>query len=231
MKIYHNTDYISLLFDYPVRILSSAFYNGGYGRRKAILNLKTTDNILKRSSPEELIKNKIEDLSLPKMTSAMLTSAELQFAQFFYIENQGIKVSVAVSAGASNALNISERSETTYNGNPLNKAGTINTIIMTNMWLLSDCLVSAVISATEAKGAALIDLNVKSSISKKQATGTGTDSITIVSGNADTIQFAGGHTLFGQLIGETVYNAVKSSLQKVKTDKSIIPTIQKEMEY
>ena len=231
MKIYYDTDFISILFKYPVRVLSSAFYNGGYGRRRAILNVKTSGKVLKNSIPEELIKNRIKDLSLPKDTSAMLTSAELQFAQFHYVEDKGIKLGVSVSAGTSNALNISERSQTPYNGNPLNEAGTINIIIMTNMWLLSDCLVSSVISTTEAKSSALIDLNVKSSISEKQATGTGTDSVTVVSGNDKKIQFAGGHTLFGQLLGETVYKAVKSSLKKVKTNKSIIPIIQKKMGY
>ena len=231
MKITYSHEFSSFLFDYPVRVLSSAFYNGGYGRRKAILNAKTNMKELENTIPEDIIKKKIESLGLPSNTAAMLTSANMEYNQFNYIEENGIKIGVSVSAGTSNALNITERSPTAYNGNPLNETGTINIVIVTNMWLLSDCLVSTIISATEAKTAALIDLKVKSNTTEKQATGTGTDSVTVVSGSDEKIQFAGGHTIFGQLIGESVYNAVKKSLEKTKTDTTIIPIIEKQMDY
>jgi len=231
MKIKYTHDFLFFTFDYPVRVLSSAFFNGGYGRRSAILNIKTNMEELKNTIPENIVRNKIEYLKLPSNTAGMLTSANLEFVQFIYAEEKGIKLGISVSAGTSNALNISERSNTLYNGNPLDKAGTINIILATNMWLLSDCLVSTIITATEAKSAALIDLKVKSTIGKKQATGTGTDSVTIASGFGEKIQFAGGHTTFGQMVGESVYTAVKKSLQKIETDKTIIPIIEKQMGF
>ncbi|MFW6138028.1 MAG: adenosylcobinamide amidohydrolase, partial [Spirochaetota bacterium] len=119
-----------------------------------------------------------------------------------------------VSAGVSNALNASEKSPTLFTGSPVPQWGTVNTVIITNARLLDDCLVSAVITATEAKTASLFDLGVKSVVTGAQATGTGTDSVTVVSGHGTEIQYAGGHTLFGQLIGEAVYTGVKRSLSR-----------------
>ncbi|RKX95715.1 MAG: hypothetical protein DRP84_03320 [Spirochaetes bacterium] len=231
MEITYNSNFFSFSFDYPVRILSSAFYNGGYGRRKAVLNLKTTMKELENTIPEEVVRKKLETFRFPLNTTAMMTSANLDFAQFIYDEEKGIKIGVAVSAGTSNALNISERSFTKYKGNPSFETGTINIVIFTNMWLLSDCLVSTIISATEAKSSALFDLKVKSKFGVKQATGTGTDSVTVVSGYDKRIQFAGGHTLFGQMVGKAVYLAVKKSLKKIKMDGTAIPFIEKEMGY
>jgi adenosylcobinamide amidohydrolase len=61
---------------------------------------------------------------------------------------------------------------------------------------------------------------IKSVITGSQATGTGTDSIVIVSGTGKRkFQYAGGHTIYGQLLGEAVYTAVKSSLSKKLTEK------------
>ena len=62
--------------------------------------------------------------------------------------------------------------------------GTINVIIMTNMKLSSRARTRAIISATEAKTAAMEDLDVRSSVSpqRNQATGTGTDEVLVVEG-------------------------------------------------
>ena len=61
--------------------------------------------------------------------------------------------------------------------------GTINVIILTNMQLAPRAQTRAVISATEAKSAALQDLDIRSSYSPGyQATGTGTDEVLVVEG-------------------------------------------------
>lgn len=63
-------------------------------------------------------------------------------------------------------------------------------------------IVRAIITATEAKTAALQDLKVPSTYSPEVlATGTGTD-------------FTGGHSKMGELIGRAVYRAVREGLCK-----------------
>ncbi len=231
MEIVIKQNYIYIIFKYPVRVLTSAFFNGGYGRRRAILNLKTSTEELKSKIPDKIVIDSIKILGLPRETSAMLTSAYLDYAQISFYEKDNIKVGSIISAGTSNALNISHLNDASFSGRPIYNPGTINIILFTNMWLTSDCLVSSIISATEAKTAALLDLNIKSSEGSKPATGTGTDSIAIISGKESNIQYAGGHTTFGNLIGKSVYAGVTRSLKKTKTDSSMIGKIINEFDY
>jgi adenosylcobinamide amidohydrolase len=94
---------------------------------------------------------------------------------------------------------------------------TIITIILSNVPLTAGAMARAIITATEAKSAALQDLDVRSASSPEcQATGTGTDNIIIVSGR-DTgkpISWTGGHTKMGELIGVCARLAVLEALRK-----------------
>lgn len=96
-------------------------------------------------------------------------------------------------------------------------SGTINIIILTNARLTGGAMARAIMTATEAKTAALQDLDYRSTVSPHiQATGTGTDSMIVVSGvNPDIIiRHTGGHTKMGELIGFTAKNAVAEALKK-----------------
>lgn len=95
--------------------------------------------------------------------------------------------------------------------------GTINVILLFNAALSSGAMARAIITATEAKAAALQDLNVKSAYSPEhQATGTGTDNIIIVSGkdSEKPLRWAGGHTKIGELIGASTRLAIIETLKK-----------------
>lgn len=211
MRIYHTDSFIAVTFAAPLRTLSSAVYGGGYGRNDIIVNIKTDAEALNTTGPERLINDFFERIFPGRRGIGLLTAASMKNAQFVYRQEKGIQVLSIATAGTSNALNISERSTTGFSGT---EVGTINTIVITDAFLLEDCMVSTAITATEAKTAALIEYGVKSTITGNQATGTGTDSITIASGNGTRLRYAGGHTLFGQMVGETVCNAVMRSLQK-----------------
>ncbi|MBR9986561.1 MAG: adenosylcobinamide amidohydrolase, partial [Desulfosarcina sp.] len=73
---------------------------------------------------------------------------------------------------------------------------TINIIVLANMRLTPRAMNRAIISATEAKTAALQDLDIRSSYTPmtNPATGTGTDNIIVVQGDGTRIDNAGGHT-------------------------------------
>lgn len=127
-----------------------------------------------------------------------------------------IVVTALVTAGAkSNALRAGY-DQGRYLEGELIDPGTINIIILTNMKLSAAALARAIITATEAKTAALQDLKVPSTYSPEVlATGTGTDSVVIVSGEKPPlITYTGGHSKMGELIGRAVYRAVREGLCK-----------------
>jgi adenosylcobinamide hydrolase len=100
-------------------------------------------------------------------------------------------------------------------GNKVPK-GTVNIMILTNARLTDGAMARAVIMATEAKTAAFEDLRVPSSYHRRvQATGTGTDSMIVVSGDSGTVvTYTGGHSKIGELIAKAVYEAVIEALGK-----------------
>lgn len=93
-------------------------------------------------------------------------------------------------------------------------AGTIVTMVFVNREITPGALVRAVITATEAKTAVLTDLVVGSRYSQDRATGTGTDQIVIAArlGTALPLTGTGHHSVLGQLIGQTVRDAVADAL-------------------
>lgn len=94
--------------------------------------------------------------------------------------------------------------------------GTINILLLTNAELTPGAMARAIITATEAKTAALQDLGYMSTHSPKmQATGTGTDTMIVVSGTdtENTIRYTGGHTKMGELIAKAAKEAVTQALK------------------
>ncbi len=93
--------------------------------------------------------------------------------------------------------------------------GTINIILITNASLTDAAMARALITITEAKVAALQDLDVRSSYNQSyQATGTGTDNVVIVSGNGIKVTYTGGHAKAGELIARAVLESVKEAVKK-----------------
>ena len=122
-----------------------------------------------------------------------------------------MEVYALVTAGVqSNAMRMSKDTGLYY------EPGTINIIILPNMMLSPRALTRAIVSATEAKSAALLDLDIRSSYNRKyyRATGTGTDNMIVVQGDGTKIDSSGGHTKMGELIAKAVYSGVKEAIFK-----------------
>ena len=132
---------------------------------------------------------------------------------------QGRTVCCLATGGVGNALRAgvdgSEWME--KEGTYAKTLGTINIIILTNVTFSDGAMARAIITATEAKTAALQDMDARSSISpENQATGTGTDNMIVVSGTdpEKKIRHTGGHTKMGELIGVTTMIAVTETIKK-----------------
>ena len=94
-----------------------------------------------------------------------------------------------------------------------------------NFSLTDGALARAIITATEAKTAALQDMDARSSVSpENQATGTGTDNMIVVSGNwtKKPISSTGGHIKTGELIGASTKTAVAEAIKKHEAYKKAL---------
>jgi len=149
-----------------------------------------------------------------KELAHMGTAADMDHRAVVTRKYEQFTVTALVTAGAkSNAIRTGTDEGTAVepdNG----PAGTVNIIILTNARLSDAAMARAIITVTEAKTAAFEDLLVPSSYTKGvQATGTGTDSIIIVSGNSGPkVTYTGGHSRIGDLIGRAVHEAVVEAL-------------------
>ena len=130
-----------------------------------------------------------------------------------------LMVCCLATGGVGNALRsgVDEAIWMEWGGNFINTLGTINIILLTNVKLSDGAMARTIITATEAKTAALQDMDTRSSVSpQNQATGTGTDNMIIVSGKGSDkpIFYMGGHTKMGELIGASTKIAVAEAIKK-----------------
>jgi len=146
-----------------------------------------------------------------KNASFLFTGANMDNLAIKKQRFRKMEVWALVTAGVkSNAVRMSKDVGNYY------KPGTINIIILPNMELTSRAMTRAIISATEAKTAALMDLDIRSNYSSllHQATGTGTDNIIVVRGTGIEIDNSGGHSKLGELIATVVYQGVREAIYK-----------------
>jgi adenosylcobinamide hydrolase len=132
---------------------------------------------------------------------------------------QSLIVSCLATGGVGNALRagVDKANWMEQDGKFVKTLGTINIILLTNANLSDGAMARAIITATEAKTAALQDMDARSSVSpENQATGTGTDNMIVVSGTDPDkkVRTTGGHTKMGELIGATTKIAVAETIKK-----------------
>ena len=143
--------------------------------------------------------------------SFLITGANMDNLSVTQKTFKEMKVTSLVTAGVlSNAVRMSKDTGAFY------EPGTINIIVLTNMKLSKRAMTRAIIAATEAKTAALVDMDIRSAYTPlvNQATGTGTDNVLMVQGEGGLIKNAGGHSKMGELIGKAVYEGVKEAVLK-----------------
>ncbi len=145
----------------------------------------------------------------PASTSLLMTGADMDQVTVTEKSFKKMRAIAVITAGVcSNAQRMSRAVGGYY------EPGTINIMVMTNMQLSGRAMARAMITVTEAKTAALSDLDIRSSYQslKFQATGTGTDNIIMVQGEGCPIDNTGGHSKMGELIAKAVFlqNGLKS---------------------
>jgi adenosylcobinamide amidohydrolase/ABC-type Fe3+-hydroxamate transport system substrate-binding protein len=205
----------TLLVDFkrPQHIVSTAF-----GERDGVTAVGNsyapvpTWSVFHRLSFEKWQEDLFEILGLdPGKTDVMLTGADMNNASVKTASFRDMTVTAIVTGGVEgNSLRTSKDAGAWY------EPGTINILVMTNHRLSEQAATRAVITATEAKTAALWDMDIRSAQNRAMypATGTGTDTVIIVSGEGVSLNWSGGHSKMGELIADAVYRGVQEALLK-----------------
>ncbi|MFH1981196.1 MAG: helical backbone metal receptor [Pseudomonadota bacterium] len=138
-------------------------------------------------------------------TAFLFTGADVDNVSIQHRSYRALTAAALVTAGVrGNAMRMSKDAGTYY------EPGTINVILLTNTALSDRAMTRALITVTEAKTAALADLDIRSSYRPQHygATGTGTDNIIVVGGGGVPIDTTGGHSKMGELMADAVYAGV-----------------------
>jgi adenosylcobinamide amidohydrolase len=163
-----------------------------------------------------------DELSLPSdATAVMGTAANMIYASHKSASHESLRVDAIVTAGvegnAATSGDPSQWAETPTGWTKLpHVAGTINTIVLVNRPLKPEAQIRAVLTITEAKSAALMELGISSRYSQDLATGTGTDQICLgapLDRGAFEYSATNPHSKMGELLGVAVREATKDALR------------------
>lgn len=205
--------HIQMAAPMPLTALSSAPYAGGLTLADHIVNVYVHKDY-NHKDPIQHLQSEIEAWGYPlSSTIGLLTAAKLTHASIAEAEGDKARIVVCTTAGISNAARAGRARQTfaAY------EAGTINTIVAIDGRLAPAALVGAVITATEAKAAALQDLGIADPENGDGATGTTTDTVVVaVSQDARfgaVHQYAGSATTLGNLLGRLVYDTVYEAVR------------------
>lgn len=158
-----------------------------------------------------------EELLLPlDCSTGMSTAARVENLALSRRAYHGVEVMAVATAGVD--VNAGRAGEPApfdeFTNTDLLQQGTINLILFVDAKLDAGVLTRAVLTATEAKTAALLELMVNSMYSEDLATGTGTDSVIVLCNDESQQRLynAGKHVLLGEMIGQTVKEAISKAL-------------------
>lgn len=221
-------DALIIRFNSKRHVASTADYNGGYREdldyifnHSCIREWESTNNLkLRGDNLEEHFQALAVALHLPADKACGLsTAARIENNAIVSLTYQTLEVTAIVTAGIDhNAGRAGDPAGFNEFTNEIEApfAGTINIILLINANLSPGVLTRAIVTATEAKTAALQELLANSMYSEDLATGSGTDGIIAVSNpEADLkLYISGKHAILGELIGRSVKQAVKEALKK-----------------
>lgn len=218
------SDSVTLRFFGPRAILSTSWMNGGYREDLvAVFNHQITLAACETchagdGSVQQYLEGVARSLGLdPKTATGLITRAEMKNTAIVEESFRELTVTAIVTAGiAKNGGRAGDPSSYYEPGNSSEPVGgTINTILLINADLPEYTMTRAVMTAAEAKAAALQQLMARSIYSTGIATGSGTDMIVIVAdpGSFRHLSNAGKHSKLGELIGRTVIQATHIALE------------------
>lgn len=200
----------------PRPVLGSCVLGGGFGLVRHIVNLRVDANLSGENAgfPDPVLTlrdySRVQGWRGP--VAGMMTAASMRSMRSACMEDNGLKVLAWVTSGLSNARCAGDRAECRDLPGTAPAPGTINIIMAASVRFTPAAMVEAIMTIAEAKAAVLRGLDIRSRISDRVATGTGTDAVAVVSGNGPEALYCGKHVLIGELVAQAVMDALSASL-------------------
>jgi adenosylcobinamide hydrolase len=221
VKLVIKENVLAVLSDAPLSTVSSAFHNGG-GLKKTnvILNVEVPKSYGDRclhDDPEAFIVDSASAFGANGSFVGMITAAAVENFALASKREGELAVSVVATAADNegHTCNHAESSGEKIDIQEEEEAGTINIIVVVDGNPTESCLVSLLITATEAKMAAIKELDIRSRYSGDEATGTITDAMVVAETNRGApIIYGGPASPLGQLVGYCTRKAVKDAVMK-----------------
>lgn len=193
--------------------ISSALWGGGMGSIRRFINWKVPLDY-SCDQPFECMYRQIVEWGYPaEDTIGLQTAASLENASIQEMNGDQFSMLCCATVGTSNAA----RAGTPRTAFPAYQAGTINIMIWIDAKLTPAAMINGILTATEAKTAALQDLRVQDERGRI-ATGTTTDSLVLAVTQSERYDrahlFAGTATTIGNGIGRLVYRAVYEAFSR-----------------
>jgi adenosylcobinamide hydrolase len=210
VKLVVKENVLAVISHSQLKTVSSAIFNGGSKQVKAVLNVGVPEGYSDHSlhlDPMQLITSSAAKVDITQDYLAMLTAAKIKNYSLFQKKTAEFAVTVVATAGCSHGESSGEEM------NVHEIVGTINIIVFIDGNPTDSCIVAALITATEAKSAALRDFDIRSRYTGDSATGSITDSITVAStASGKTLTLAGPASTVGKLVGACTRKAVTQAL-------------------
>ena len=234
-RICRSQDVVYIFFGGQRDVLSTAAFKGGFQRDLDVLfnydccHDGTAECGMKAPTLKEHMKILAEELGLNPQRAAGGSTAVPMKCLAVESETYGeVQVTAAVTAGLQgNGGRVGDpASYEEKEGEivPL-PTGTIHIYLLIDGKLSQDVMARAMITATEAKVAAIQELMLRSRYSYGLATGSGTDKMFVTANPqaAQELTDAGKHSKLGEMIGRTVRKATKESLRRKLRDNEKSP--------
>jgi len=217
-KLVLKDNVLAVLSDIDLNTVSSAIYNGGFKKVKAILNVQAPEELSDRqlhANPQKFIIDSAKKLGLSENFVGMVTAAAVEKFTLVSKKDGGLSVSVTATAVDPEGKTCSHAESAGETITVEEMTGTINIMVVIDGNPTESCLVSTLLTATEAKTAALWELDIRSRYSGNLATGTITDAIIVAKTNRGApIVYGGPASKLGQLVGYCTRKAVKEAVMK-----------------
>ena len=224
-------DHLHIDFGSELPVLSSAVLNGGYTQAQHFLNMRVTHNPdIDYSAPSQTLKDYCDQLAIKGTCCGMMTAAYMDSFRIQQVSVADEEIAVFVTTGIGNARRVGDPADEITKKHYPRKIGTINLLLATTAALTPAAQAEALMMVTEAKAAALQNLQILSPVSGLTATGTGTDSVAIVSNIANNndlfaVPYVGKHLPFGEALGKTVISAIESSLENETAEEETVTVL------
>ena len=212
-------EFVHLKATKPLRTLSAALHNPGFGWFRHFLN-RTVDAQYRCDDAHAEMKNYIKNHHLPiEQTVAMMTAVDVKHAVIRRYKEDDHEIFVMVTAGVGNAVDAARGH---LHAEP-QRVGTINLWVIINGVLSDESFMQAMMTTIEAKVKAMQDGEIYDTHTGTIATGTSTDSVLIASTQSgQNYEYAGTITDIGKLIGRGVYETMIIALDDYKRAKGCI---------